>query len=82
MANEFSNYIIVENVNTEVTEKLKEIFKPNRREDNPFEIDVKTVDLVNRVYNNIWANGNEDYNRNWVVEVMQLHVVINVRSRP
>ena len=69
MANEVSNYIIVENVNTEVTEKLKEIFKPNRREDSPFDIDVMTVDLVNRVYDNIWANGNKDYNRNWVVEV-------------
>ena len=69
MANQVSNYIVVQNVNTEVTEKLKEIFKPNRREDSPFDIDVMTVDLVNRVYDNIWANGNEDYNRNWVVEV-------------
>lgn len=69
MANHVSNHIIVKNVNTEVTEKLKEIFKPNRQEDSPFNIDVMTVDLVNRVYDNIWANGNEDYNRNWVVEV-------------
>ena len=68
MANDVSNYIVVQNVNAQITEKLKEIFKPNKHEDGSFELDVMTVDLVNRVYDNIWANGNEDYNRLWVVE--------------
>jgi hypothetical protein len=65
MANNIYNSIKIRNINSDVVQKVEDIFKPN-----PLNLScaAETVQLVNGVFDNIWANGEADYNRNWVVD--------------
>ncbi len=65
MANHVSNYIIINNSDENVLKKVKEIFEPKTQD--PFET-IWTAQLVNGVFNNIWPNGEEDYDREWLME--------------
>jgi len=65
MANTVFNYIIINNGDDGVVEKIKEIFQPKTESDNPFET-TSTVQLVNALFDNIWPNGGSDYDRYWV----------------
>lgn len=65
MANNVSNYIIINNTDENVLKKVKEIFE--FKTENPFEA-AWTAQLVNGVFDNIWPNGEEDYDREWSTE--------------
>ena len=64
MANQVSNYIVIHGANSQAAKMVREIF----RQENPDDSEVWTADLVNRVFNNVWPRGEEDYDRNWVEE--------------
>lgn len=65
MANHVSNYITINNSDENVLKKVKEIFEPKTQ--NPFET-IWSVQLVNGVFDNIWSNGEEDYDREWIIK--------------
>ena len=65
MANHVSNYIIINNSDENVLKKVKEIFEPKTQ--NPFET-IWTAQLVNGVFDNIWSNGEEDYDRERIIK--------------
>ena len=65
MANSVSNLIFIKNADDNVVAKVKEIFKTNSED--PFE-QIWTAQLVNGVFDNIWPNGENDYDRDWVIE--------------
>jgi len=65
VANNVLNYIIINNTDENVLKKVKDIFE--LKTENPFEA-VWTAQLVNGVFNNIWPNGEEDYDREWLME--------------
>ena len=64
MANHVSNYIVIHGANSQAVKMVREIF----RQENPDDSEVWTADLVNRVFDNVWPKGEEDYDRNWVEE--------------
>ena len=64
MANHVSNFIVIHGANSQAVKMVREIFRPEFSDDP----DVWTTDLVNRVFDNIWPRGEEDYDRDWVTE--------------
>jgi len=65
MANSVSNLIFIKNADDNVVAKVKEIFKTNSED--PFE-QIWTAQLVNGVFDNVWPNGENDYDRDWAIE--------------
>jgi hypothetical protein len=65
MANNIYNSIKIRNINSDVVQKVEDIFKPNPSD---LSCAADTVQLVNGVFDNIWVNGESDYDRTWVID--------------
>ena len=65
MANNIYNLIKIRNINSDVVQKVEDIFKLNPSD---LSCAADTVQLVNGVFDNIWVNGESDYDRTWVID--------------
>jgi hypothetical protein len=65
MANNIHNSVKIRNINSDVVQKVEDIFKLNS---SALDDAAHTLQLVNGVFDNIWANGEWDYDRNWLID--------------